>query len=442
MPMQAVDPNAEEAAHHPLADDPRWQLVQRIAQSNAMRRATHLKRILIFVAETSLLHPDRPIHEQDIAHDVLGRRDDFDPAYDTIVRVQIRHLRNKLQVYFESEGAAEPLRMSLPRGSYRIIFEATSISTPPILDEETALPAAAITQPVESPARARWPWIAACALLCVTVAGAFFSKYRRFAPAEGTSTAQKMFPYLARGGGKVAVVLPDTSLLLLQKTLNTEIPLETYTQTSSRDQLALQADDARLSSTLSLLGRVRTTTLDEASVGVDFMQALTRAGMPGELRYARDLHIRDLGQGSYILIGNQRSDPWVTLFAGRDNFQYTGQPVGQRYTFHNLHPAPGEQAEYAPVESQVESVNYADITLTPNLTDSGYVLMIIGSDVPANEAAARFLMGNDLPPDLERILQHGSLRSLEILLRGHHLHGESNDKLAIVAYRITNRWRP
>jgi hypothetical protein len=439
MPTDAPELLTNDAARL-LADDPRWQLVQRIVNGSTLRRATHLKKILVFVAEASLLHPDRLIRELDIAQEVLGRRDDFDPAYDTIVRVQIGHLRNKLQTYFEGEGVAESLRLTLPRGSYRTVFEEIA-SAPSAPHEEPARLIAEAVLPAETLApRPHWLWLGRCAiLLFVTAAGILWWKAHRETPADSRSTAQKMFSFLGRGGSKVAVVLPDTSLLLLQKTLYTEISLETYTQTSSRDQLALQTDDPKLSSTLTLLGRVRTTTLDEASVGMDFMQSLTRAGMQGELRYARDLHIRDFGQGSYILIGNQRSDPWVTLFAGRDNFQYTGNPVGQRYAFRNLHPAPGEQAEYAPVESQVESVNYADITLTPNLTDSGYVLMIIGSDVPANEAAARFLMGNDLPPDLERILQQGNLRSLEILLRGHHLHGESNDKLAIVAYRATNR---
>jgi hypothetical protein len=77
--------------------------------------------------------------------------------------------------------------------------------------------------------------------------------------------------------------------------------------------------------------------------------------------------------------------------------------------------------------------------LTPNLTDSGYVLLIIGSDVPANEAAARFLLRGELPGFIEAELRRKDLRSIEILLRGHHLRGESNDKLAIVAYRVTTR---
>lgn len=48
-------------------------------------------------------------------------------------------------------------------------------------------------------------------------------------------------------------------------------------------------------------------------------------------------------------------------------------------------------------------------------------------------------MGDELPQELQAILKKKNLRSFELLLRGHHLHGESNDKLSIVAYRVTNR---
>ncbi|WP_047497214.1 hypothetical protein [Terriglobus sp. TAA 43] len=442
MQTEAID--VEEEAARRLADDARWQLVQRIVRSRTMRRATHLQKILLFVTETSLLDPDSVIREQDIAQRVLGRKDDFDPAYDTIVRVQMGHLRQKLQSYFEGEGASEPLRLTLPRGSYRTVFEEAataeeellpSLVTPPLAESVLA------EAPSATPERRRvsWRWGTVIALvLCVVATSLFWLRSRRTMAAADSSIVVRMFPYLAKGG-KVSVVLPDTSLLLIQKTFYTEIPVETYTQSTSRDDLALQAGDDQFRQLLTLLGRVRTTTLDEASVGSDFLQALTRAGLQGELRYARDLHIRDFGQGSYILIGNQRSDPWVSLFAARSNFQYTGRPAGKNYAFHNVNPAKGELTDYAPVEGEVESTNYADVTLTPNFTDSGYVLTIVGSDVPANEAAARFLMGDELPQELQVIVKKQNLRSFELLLRGHHLHGESNDKLAIVAYRVTNR---
>ena len=450
MHTEAVDPIEEKTeGQEKLAGDPRWQLVQRIVGSRTMRRATHLQKILLFVAEASLLQPDCTIREQDIAQRVLRRKDDFDPAYDTIVRVQMGHLRQKLKSYFESEGVLEPLQLNLPRGSYRTIFQEAASVQKIVTEEEpmqfVADPLLVEQSPMEvqpasdHPMQGPWLWFSVAVILLAGVPALWlWWRSHRTSPTGESSIAVRMFPYLAKGGGKVAVVLPDTSLLLIQRTLDTEISVETYTQTTSRTELAQQAKEQQLGQFMAFLGRTRTTTLDEASVGMDFMQALTRSSMQGELRYTRDLHIRDFGQGSYILIGNQRSDPWVSLFMGKSNFQYT-RVAGHTYVFHNVSPATGELLAYAPVESSTESTNYADVTLTPNFTDSGYVLTIVGSDVPANEAAARFLMGDELPQELQSILKKGNLRSFELLLRGHHLHGESNDKLAMVAYRVTNR---
>ena len=50
--------------------------------------------------------------------DVFNRGADFDPRADTIVRVQARRLRAKLQQYYESEGRADSLVIALPRGGY------------------------------------------------------------------------------------------------------------------------------------------------------------------------------------------------------------------------------------------------------------------------------------------------------------------------------------
>jgi hypothetical protein len=433
-----------------LADDPRWLLLQRIVHSKTMRRATHLQRILLFVSELELLNPGQLIREQDIAQKVLGRKDDFDPAYDTIVRVQAGHLRHKLHDYFANEGAEEPLRLTIPKGSYIPIFESATSPAQTGTVDVSALPEdAASVVPANAPSIAepalsvlshrRWFWVGSSLLLICSIVMLSLWKVRRAPPVGESPTLTRLFSFMTEHGGQVAVVLPDTSLLLIQKVLGLEIPLETYTQTSYPENLSHQAKDPDLKYALQLLGSVRTTTLDEAQVGMYFIQALNKVGLQGELRYARDLHIRDLGEGNYILIGNQRSNPWVTLFTNRCNFRYTGNPSGQYYVFQNLHPAPGEPEQYIPSESPQETTNYVDVTLTPNLTDSGYVLLIIGSDYPANEAAARFLMGGDFPNLIESQLQTQNLRRIEILFRGHHFRHQSNDKLAIVAYRVTKR---
>jgi hypothetical protein len=424
-----------------------------------MRRASQLRDMLLFLARAGLTDPYRPLREHDIACGVLGRHDNFDPAYDNIVRVQAGHLRRKLDEYYSGEGASEHMRLRIPKGSYLPVFEENIYPQPrPEADEPhqgapveaahlMAAPLTADNQPaadrdgvpkgVAGISILRW-FLATLLLLATT--GAILFGVRKATPSnEDLSLASRMLPFLRQHGGDVTVVLPDTSLLLVQKLLDTEIPLDAYTKSSYPQDLAAMADSVELQRALELLGRVRTTTLNEAEAGMDYQQLLKKSGFETKLRYSRDLRVSDLGVGNYILIGNQRSNPWVSLFAKSQNFQFTATPDRHNYLFRNLAPGRDEPNEYLPIDTPRESTNYVDIMLTPNLTDSGYMLLIVGSDVPGNEAAVRFLLRGEIPQQLQTTLLQSHLKSLEILLRGHHLHGESNDTIEVVSFRMHQR---
>ncbi|WP_245445140.1 tetratricopeptide repeat protein [Pseudaminobacter soli (ex Li et al. 2025)] len=89
-----------------------------------------------------------------IAVDVFGRDADFDSSADAVVRVQAGRLRELLAQYFATEGASEPLRISIPRGSYIPSYEIVGATKAPPLTaagpDEIALPPQA--QPAEAPA--------------------------------------------------------------------------------------------------------------------------------------------------------------------------------------------------------------------------------------------------------------------------------------------------
>lgn len=59
---------------------------------------------------------DAPVKAYAIAVDVLGRGDDFDPAQDSIVRVEIGRLRKLLEMYYLGPGEDDPVRLELPKG--------------------------------------------------------------------------------------------------------------------------------------------------------------------------------------------------------------------------------------------------------------------------------------------------------------------------------------
>ena len=56
----------------------------------------------------------REINEQRIGHAVFGRQPDYDSSIDGIVRTQASRLRHKLERYYQTEGAAETVRVRNP----------------------------------------------------------------------------------------------------------------------------------------------------------------------------------------------------------------------------------------------------------------------------------------------------------------------------------------
>lgn len=127
-----------------LANDSRWMLTQRIAQSEGFRRAPRLRAFLLYVAEHQLTRPDEELNEYQIATSVFERPASFNPAEESIVRASARQLRAKLHEYFEGEGRGEDQIVVIPKGRYVPEFMARpEVQEPPRTGERRWKAAAA-----------------------------------------------------------------------------------------------------------------------------------------------------------------------------------------------------------------------------------------------------------------------------------------------------------
>jgi hypothetical protein len=64
-----------------------------------------------------------PLKEYQVAVEALNRPASFDPKLDPVVRVSMTEIRERLKAYFETEGRAERLRVGIPKGQYRAVFD-------------------------------------------------------------------------------------------------------------------------------------------------------------------------------------------------------------------------------------------------------------------------------------------------------------------------------
>lgn len=99
-----------------------WAAVNRIRDSQAMKGCKKLMRLLDFLVKTTLMGESIYLKETTIGVFVFGRRPDYDPKLDTIVRSQAWRLRAKLRNYYLSEGLQDPVIIEVPRGHYIPIF--------------------------------------------------------------------------------------------------------------------------------------------------------------------------------------------------------------------------------------------------------------------------------------------------------------------------------
>jgi adenylate cyclase len=103
----------------PSATHVRAQL-ERILASRYFQQAGRASDFLRFVVEQTVTGGGQRLKGYTIGVEVFGRPPDFDAQSDALVRVEAGRLRRRLVEYYASEGANDPVRIELPRGSYAV----------------------------------------------------------------------------------------------------------------------------------------------------------------------------------------------------------------------------------------------------------------------------------------------------------------------------------
>jgi Tol biopolymer transport system component len=157
------------------------QQLSRILASETFKSAERSKALLRFIVQEALADRGSRLKDYTIGVEVLGRGEQFDPRTDSIARVEASRLRSRLDLYYATEGASDPIRILLPKGGYIPEFEtraATSFAPAP-----AAPPGSTV---VQRPGRRATVWLLAIAAVGV----ALTAVWRR--PPAASSTALEM----------------------------------------------------------------------------------------------------------------------------------------------------------------------------------------------------------------------------------------------------------
>lgn len=111
------------------------ELAARLRARQALGRSDSLNRLFDYLVDCAIAGA-RP-KEFEVAGAVFGRRTGFDGSQDASVRVAVHRLRRKLDDFYAGPGRDEPVRLSIPRGEYRMVAEASPV---PIADAPAPAP--------------------------------------------------------------------------------------------------------------------------------------------------------------------------------------------------------------------------------------------------------------------------------------------------------------
>jgi adenylate cyclase len=146
--------------------------LERILRSTCFEHAGRASDFLRFVVDRTLAGEGERLKGYTIGIEVFGRAPDFDAQSDPLVRVEALRLRQRLTEYYAGDGAADPVKLDLPRGGYVVKASYPTGEPAPAAPQHEG-PAAAAPRPPSSwfTTHARTAWAVAALLLIVAVGG-------------------------------------------------------------------------------------------------------------------------------------------------------------------------------------------------------------------------------------------------------------------------------
>ena len=421
----------------------RRALIDRVAASTHFQRSARLRDFLLYVGGQSLKEGCPEIHEQEVGARVFGRPLSYDRSQDNIVRVNATELRKRIDVYFATEGAHEPLILEIPRGGYKPIFHRRQpLEEQPVHTRESPL-RPAVSGPLVSPLLPKpsraFPnaiWAAASLLLavaCLVLLQQNRAMHKQLSPWEGKPAVAAFWSDFLRYHQQTDVVLPDDSVSVIQDLVHHPITLDEYLSREYMRQV--QASDLSVDrkEDLNQVFSHNLITFGGVRAAQQMLAEIPASNAP-HLTLSRYYTADSMKRNNVILIGGKKANPWVHLFDNQINFVTDYDHEHAHAFVGNLHPKPGEQPIYIVPRYPDSLVGYSVIAYLPSPSGTGNAIVLAGTDSDATSAAAEFLTSEEQLERFKTMIHASQIPYFEVLLKTSHVSGTSFNS-ELVAYR-------
>jgi hypothetical protein len=368
-----------------------FQQIDNIIKSHSLRGSESLCKLLQYLAKQSLDQPLAPLKEYQIATEVFGRPADFDPHTDSTIRVQAGRLRLKLSEYYAAEGAADPIVVKIPKGSYHLTFEVRSVGGTPVDSR---------TRPESVPSReigvtGRWRIaviLLVAGLLVSLVALGSLLWNRRL---EGTATAK---PSVARTTGPLAVFWrPFIS--------GGEEPWVIFSNAAfvGRPETGMRYYDSRQDSKVAVYDHY--TGVGEVLAIHALDEAFGTLGQKIRVKRGSLFSLDDAKKTNLIFVGSPSENLSLLDIPNMQEFVFQRVASGPRQgdlSIVNKHPKPGEASAYLASPSGASlTEDYSVIGLVPGMGSGRYVMILAGTTTFGTQGGVEFACR---PDTVDRLL--------------------------------------
>jgi hypothetical protein len=395
----------------PTSDKQRYlSQIDKLVHSHTLRKAESLCKLLRYLADHALAQPGVPLKEYQIATEVFGRPEDFDPQADSAIRVQAGRLRLKLLDYYNHEGLADTIVVEVPNGHYTLSFHDRDLPAPVI--PPSVLPVED-HPPVKSSKSSRG-WVIAvgalsflliAALATITALYTELSSSRAGTRGESAAPAPlrafwsqfdsgPFVPWVIFSNGKF-VGRPETGMRYLDP---------------ARDSRDLILDHY--------------TGVGEVLAVHELDQVFNQLNQPVRVKRGSLFSLDDARNNDLIFVGSPAENLTLLDLPGSQEFIFKrleSNPHKGDLAIVNVHPEPGEPDTFYPTDSAHPLVeDYAIVALLRGLDPARHVMILAGTTTIGTQAAVEYVCSKGSVEELLRSLAvptGGEVGPFEALLR-------------------------
>jgi hypothetical protein len=290
-----------------------------VLQSAPFRNTRQCQSFLKYIVEHTLAGENDLLRERVIGTEVFGRKHDYEPGDDPVVRVRAAEVRKKLAQYYQ-DRADSLVRIDVPPGSYKAVFQwkAGQLTTP--------------DSPKPGMRKFRWWWVLVAAV--IIAASAMAVRGLRSTPPFAPSAMDQFW----------APALTSLKPILVYNATTTVFRPPDLTD-SSRDLVPV---------------RGQYMCIGDAYASVVLTSLFTRKGKLYQMRYGTDLTFGDLRYQPSILIG-AFNNAWTLQTTNYLRFVFDKHPTirdrsdNRLYILPNLAPDGRTPEDYAIVSRVFDS---------------------------------------------------------------------------------------